>query len=269
MKKWIFIGGSAVVVIIVIVLIVGVSNLGPMIKNAVNTYGPEMTKTEISLGDVSISLLSAEAELKNFFLGNPKGFKSPQAMSVGSIYVNIDEKSITGDTIIIDRIEVVAPELTHEKIRGTDNFQTILNNVKKAVGADSATEKTSEKSKEGEGKKILIRNFIVRDGKVNLAMSILGGKTLSASLPDIHLKDVGEKKGGTSPADAFKEIFAALYAKITSPEVTSVFNKGIKDLTATTKAATDEAKKQLETVSEGSKEGIKTATDKLKGFFDK
>lgn len=269
MKKWIFIGGGAVVVMIVVVLIVGVSNLGPMIKKAVNTYGPEMTKTEISLGDVSVSLLSAEAELKSFFLGNPKGFKSPQAMSVGSIFVNIDEKSITGDTIIVDRIEVVAPELTYEKIRDTDNFQTILNNVKKAVGADSTAGKTSEKSKKDADKKILIKNFIVRDGKVNLAMSILGGETLSTGLPDIHLKDVGKTKEGTSPADAFEEIFAALYTKVTSPEVTSVFNKGIKDLTATTKAATDEAKKQLKSASEGTKEEVKTTTDKLKGFFDK
>jgi len=269
MKKWILLGGGVIIVIIVIAIVVGLSNIGPMIKNAVNTYGPKLTKTEVRVGDVGVSLFSAEAELKDFFLGNPKGFKSPQAMSVKSIYVNVDEKSLTGNTIIIDRIEVVAPEITHEKIHGTDNFQTILNNVKKAVGADKATEKPDEKVKKDEGKKILIKNFIVRDGKINLAMSMLGGKTLSASLPDIHLKDVGQEKGGTSPADAFKEIFAALYAKITSPAVTDVFNKGLEKLASGTKAVTEEAKKKLETASEGAQKEVKATTDKLKGLFGK
>jgi uncharacterized protein involved in outer membrane biogenesis len=271
MKKWIIGGGGAIIVIIVIAIVVGLSNIGPVIKNAVNTYGPKLTKTEVRVGDVGVSLFSAEAELKDFFLGNPKGFKSPQAMSVKSIYVNVDEKSLTGNTIIIDRIELVAPEITHEKIHGTDNFQTILNNVKKAVGADKATEKPDEKVKEDEGKKILIKDFIVRDGKVNLAVSMLGGKTttLSASLPDIHLKDVGQEKGGTSPADAFKEIFAALYAKITSPAVNDVFNKGLEKLTTDTKAVTEEAKKKLETASEGAQKEVKATTDKLKGLFGK
>jgi len=251
------------------VLVVGVSNLGPMIKKTVNTYGPKITRTQVRLGDVRVSILSAEAKLKDFFLGNPKGFKSPQAMSVGSIHLNVDEKSLTKDTIIIDKIEVIAPEITYEKIRGTDNFQTILNNVKKAIGADETTEKPAEKRERDEGKKILIKNFIVRDGKVNLAMAVLAEKTLNANLPDIHLKNVGQKKGGASPAEAFKEIFAALYAKITSPAVTDVFNEGLKKLATETKATTEKAKKQVEDAGEIAKERMKTTTDKVKGMFGK
>ena len=95
MKKLLLIGG-VVIVIIVGALVFGVSKLGPLIKTAVNTYGPKLTKTELSLGDVSISILSGKAELKDFFLGNPQGFTSSEAMKVGSIFIDIDEKSITG-----------------------------------------------------------------------------------------------------------------------------------------------------------------------------
>jgi uncharacterized protein involved in outer membrane biogenesis len=218
---------------------------------------------------VRVSLFSGEAELKNLFLGNPKGFESPQAMNVASIFINVDEKSLAGDTIIIDKIEVVSPEITYEKIRGTDNFQTILDNVKKAVGGDQSTAKTAEKGKKDEGKKILIKNFIVRNGKVNLAMSILGGQKLSADLPDIHLKDIGQKKGGTSPEDAFKEVFGALYAKIKSPAVTNVFSQGLDKLGIQTKPAVEALQKQTESAAEGAKQTVKAATDKLKGLFGK
>ena len=55
MKKFFLIGG-VVVVIIIIVLVFGLSNLGPIIKKAVNTYGPQITKTDVSLDDVDISI---------------------------------------------------------------------------------------------------------------------------------------------------------------------------------------------------------------------
>ena len=269
MKRWILIGAGVLVGVVIILLVVGVSNIGPIIKKAVNTYGPKITKTQVKLGDVDVSLLSTEAKLKDFILGNPEGFKSPQAMSVKSIHLNVDEKSLTKDTIIIDKIEVVAPEITYEKIRSTDNFQTIMNNIKKSVGAEKTIEPSTEKGKKGEGKKIIIRNFIVRNGKVNLAMAVLGVKTVSADLPDIHLKNIGQKKGGSSPAEAFKEILASLYTNIKSPAVSDVLNKGLKKLTTDTQAITQEAKKQLEDPSKSSKDEVKATTDKLKGIFGK
>ena len=269
MKKWILIGVAAILVIGVIIVVVGLSNIGPMIKKAVNTYGPTITKTDVKLDDVGVSLLSAEASLKGFLLGNPKGFQSPQAIKVGSISVNVDEKSLTQDTIVIDRIEVIKPEITYEKIKGTDNFQTILANVKKSVGAEGKSEKSKEQGSES-GKKLVINNFIVKGGQVNLAMELLGGKVVSSSLPDIHLKDLGKKEGGASPAETFEKIFKALYAKITSPDVTAMLSKELKGLGLDANALTQKAQKQLEQAvgQEVSKEVVGGAKEKVKGLLD-
>jgi hypothetical protein len=271
MKKWILIGACTVVVIIVVIVVLGLSNLGPIIKNAVNTYGPKITKTEVRLGDVDISIFSAEAQLKDFFLGNPKGFKSPQAMKVASIYVNVDEKSLTGDTIVIEKIEVVRPNISYEKVRGADNFQTILKNVKKSADKRKPSKKEPAKpEKKGEGKKLVISNFILRDGKVNLAVSTpLGGKTISASLPDIHLKDIGKGKGGATPEEVFEKVFATLHKQITSPAVTDILNKELKAMGTSLDALSGTAKKQLESIKAGDKEATKSVTDKVKGLFGK
>ena len=267
MKKWILIGGGALIVIIIVVVVVGLSNLGPIIKNVVNAYGPQMTKTEVRLEDVDISIFSGKAKLKGFYLGNPKGFKSPEAMRVGSVNVDVDEKSLTGDTIIISRIEVVRPEITYEKIRGTDNFRTILNNLKGSASQGEPSKKSA--GKQGEGKKLLIKDFIVREGKVNLALSMVGGKTISAPLPDIHLKDVGKEKGGASPAEVFEKVFAALHEQFTSPAMTNMLNKELKELGTSLDAVRGEAKKQLESLGTGEKKSMETVTDKVKGLLGK
>jgi hypothetical protein len=212
--------------------------------------------------DVGISIFSAEAKLKKFFLGNPTGFKSPSAMKVGSVYVDVDEGSLTKDTIIIKKIEVVGPEITYEKRGKTDNFKSILNNVQKNVPKGEPAKKEpakKEPAKEGPGKQLIINDFILKNGKVNLAVEmpggVLGDQEIKADLPDIHLKDIGKKKGGASPAEVAKEIFAALYGKITSPNVMGALNDQLKKLGGV----------GVETIEKTAKEGLKGATDVVKG----
>jgi len=275
MKKWIFIGLGAIVVILIVVVVVGLSKLGPIVKMAVNTYGPKITDTELHVGDVGISIFSGEANLKKFFLGNPKGFKSPSAMKVGSVLVAVDEGSITKDTIIINKVEVDGPEITYEKRGKTDNFQSILNNVQKNVPkAESAK---NEPAKEGPGKKLIINDFIVKNGKVNLAVAmpggVLGDQEISADLPDIHLKDIGKQKGGASPAETAKVVFEALYAKITGPSVIGPLTDQLKKLGGPAAKAledvTQEGVKAATGVVEGAGKEAEGVTDKVKGLFQK
>ena len=275
MKKWIFIGLGAIIVLLIVVVVVGISKLGPIVKMAVNTYGPKITDTELHVDDVGISIFSAEAKLKKFFLGNPKGFKSPSAVQVGSVYVDVDEGSITKDPIIINRVEVVGPEITYEKRGKTDNFKSILNNVQKNVPKGESAKK--EPAKEGPGKQLIINDFIIKNGKVNLAVEmpggVLGEQEIKADLPDIHLKDIGKKKGGASAAEVAKEIFAALYGKITSPNVMGALNDQLKKLggvgVETIEKATKEGLKEATDVVKGAGKEAEGVTDKVKGLFEK
>ncbi len=268
MKKWLYIAIGAVVVVVA-VIIFGLSNLGPIIKRAVNSYGPKITKTELHVADVSVSIFSGEAKIKKFFLGNPAGFKTPDAMKIGSVLVKVNEKSLTGNPIVVDRIEVISPEITFEKKGDTDNFHTILNNITKTSNAEKQSAQKS--GQQGAAKKIVIRDFVLKNGKVNLALSVygLGEKQISSPLPDIHLTNIGEKKNGTSPAEAFKEVFAALYGKITSPAVTDVLNNQLKSMGANLDSLKEGAMKKLEGTTGNVQEKLKEVGKSVKGIFGK
>ena len=258
MKKWILIALSVVIVIIIIFMVAGLSNLGPLIKNAINTYGPKITKTEVRLGDVGISLLSAEVKLKDFYLGNPKGYASPYALQVGAIYLDAQERSLTGKTIVIDKIELVRPDIVYEKGRGRDNFQKIISNMKAGGGNTPSSGKQS--GEESGGKKIVINEFIVRDAEVKLAMSMTGNKDINAkaTVPNIHLRDIGKEEGGITPAAAFQHVLTALYGTITSPSVVNLLTEEIKSQGV-----------DIEGLPGGSSKALKETTNKIKGLFGK
>jgi uncharacterized protein involved in outer membrane biogenesis len=260
-QLWFFVATVAVLAFVVVFF--GLSNLGPLIKKAVNTQGPKITGTELSLRDVDVSLLSGQVTLQKFLLGNPKGFNSPHAVAVKSIYVDVDEQSLTGETIIIERIEVVGPDIYYEKVAGSDNFKALQRSISKSAGGGSSAESAASGKS---SKKLLIRDLVIRGGQVHLAVKGLAGQDISATLPDIQMKNIGQKKAGVSPAEAAREIFAVLYGKLSSPEVRGELFKGLQDLQG---GAEQLGQKAVEQAGEKAAGEVEAAKEKLKGLFNK
>ncbi len=257
MKK-ILIAGGVIIVALIVLIVVALSNLGPMIKTAVNKYGPNITQTEVKLSEVDVSLFSGEATLKNFLLGNPQGFNTPQAMTVKKVHVNVDEDSIFKDPVVIDKIEVLAPHINYELKGKTDNFRSLMNNIKETTGAQKApAEKKEPAPAEGEKpkKNILIKEFVLKDGQVALAATLIKDQTVTAAMPDLRLTDIGKKEGGTTPAKAFQQIFDEIYAQIQSGQVQNALNKQLQELGASLDKIKGDARKQVDdTLEKGKKE---------------
>ena len=242
------------VLIIVAILVLGLS-LNSVIKAGVEKVGPMATGTDVRLNDVDISIFSGKGELSGIVIGNPSGFKSPSAFSLNKVRVALDVGSVFSDKIIIDEIYIDAPEVTYETGGKGTNIKTIVNNINSFSGtSDSPAAKEPAAKAEGEGTKIQINNLIVKNGKVNLSVTALGGQGVSKPLPDIHLKDIGKDGGGATMADAFKKIFAAV-----NKNVGTAVAGSLKDVTGDVqKAAEGEVEK-----------AVGGALDKVKGIFGK
>jgi hypothetical protein len=183
--------------------------------------------------------------------------------------VNVDESTLTKETIIIDTIQVLAPEIVYEKVGNRDNFKAILNNVKKNVRMKDKPA-TDKPAKGSGGKNLLIRNLIVKDSKVHLSVAMLGEEeSVSAVLPDIHMKDLGKEKGGGSPEEIFEKVLALLYEQITSSTVTDILNKKLEEYGLSVETLEEGVKNELEALKEEKEEELKDAvSDKLKSLFD-
>lgn len=265
MKKW-FVAVGVVLAALVVLVVVGVSKIGPIIKQAVNSKGPEITGTDLHVGAVDIALLTGRASLEDFFLGNPKGFDSPYAVSVKAIKVDLNEKSLTKDTVIVDRIEVIAPHIIFEKSRKGDNFKALLRNMQRSVG--SGTESQGQSSAQS-GKKLVVKEFILRDGKVNLSIQGLKGKELSATLPEIRLQNIGQQQGGVTPAQAAKEIFAALYGQMTSTDMTAALKSSLPNLSVEVPDVGAEVAGELDAAKKQTTQGIEDAKKSFKDLLGK
>src|SRR5882672_10852495 len=116
------------IVLVVVVLLAALAVhlfLDGAIKRGVESKGSTLTKVQVKLNSVHISLFSGSGKIKGLAVGNPEGFKTPSAINVGTASVSLQPRSVFSDPVIIHSIEVQAPEITFE----TDLHQNNLNNI--------------------------------------------------------------------------------------------------------------------------------------------
>lgn len=255
MKKVLLIGGGVAAVAIVGVIAVAVfvlSSLDGLIKEAIETHGSEITKAEVTLADVNIDLTSGKGTLSGFTVGNPAGFKTPSAFKLGAISITLDAGTISQDPIVIKKIVINAPDITYEVGGDGSNLDALQKNVEAYMSQFDTGE--AAPADEGEGPKIVIEDIYINDGTINVSATFLGGKSLTASLPNIHLEDIGKEEDGSdgaSPGQIAEEIFAAIRENATG----AVSGLGIEGLVSGAgemlEGVTEGAGEMLEGVSEG------------------
>lgn len=195
---------------VVVVLVTLYFSLGTLITQAVNTMGPKIIKAEVVLKETEIDAQSGKGTMRGLKVGNPQGFETESLMRVDEIRLAVDVGSLTEDVIVINEIAIEAPEITYELSGGGNNIDAIQKNVDAFMAEYGLQSSEPEKKESASETKLIIKNFIVRDGKVNISAAFLGGKSLSVTLPDIHVKDIGKKSNGATTGEAVKIMIGAL-----------------------------------------------------------
>lgn len=265
MNKTIKIAGITLISIAVLI-VAGVifiySSLDSIVKAAVESVASDMTQTEVTLDNVSISPTTGEGSLSGFLMSNPKGFKSSDAFKFEEITIKVDPTSIASDVVVINEIRIKAPHITYEVGPQKSNIDTINEN------AQSGSSSGDSDSSAGSGPKFIVEHLYLNDGEVSVAAAPLGDKTIDVDLPNIHLKDIGKGRNGASPDVILQAALGAVTKNITSA-LNSVDLEGIaKDVKGRvqdlSKGAASGASAVTDTVGDaasGASDGIKDAAD--------
>ena len=234
-------------ILIIAVIIILSFSIDSIIKSGVETIGSKATGVTVKLQGVDISLFSGMGQIESLFVGNPEGFKAESAFKLNEVRLALNVKSVFSDKIVIDEIYIDAPNITYEKSMKGDNMQAILNNIKAFSGESKGTAQkdTAEKTSKKETK-IQINNFILKNGKVNMSITELTGESLSLALPDIHMKDIGKEKEGTTMSKALEQVFV-------------VINKNVVTAVAGS----------VQSIGKATEKTVEDTVDKLKGLFGK
>ncbi|MFL6662584.1 MAG: hypothetical protein ACJ8G7_10400 [Rhizobacter sp.] len=215
MKRiWKWLAGAA---LLVVLLLAGGAwwlhgNLDSIVKRAIAHYGSQMTQARVAVDAVEIRSADGSGVIRGLVVGNPAGFRTAHALKVGVIDVAVDMRTLADPVIVVKRIVIEAPDVIYEKGDTTTNFEAIQQNIARALGT-SAGGATA-----GPGgaapRKLIVDELVIRNAKAQAAAPGLGGRTVSATLPDITLRNVGRAQGGVTPAQLGDIVARALSQRL-------------------------------------------------------
>jgi hypothetical protein len=251
MKKiiiWVAVIGVVAVIALAVILTL---SLDSIIKKGVETVGPQITGTEMKLDGVSISILSGSGALKGFTLGNPEGYKTPSAIKFGEASVGVRPGSVLSDKIHVTHVKVIGPEITFEGSLGTkNNLGKIMENVEAATSGGQAEPKPGDKSKSepagGASQKLQVDDFLISGAKVNVSMTMLGGKSLTVPIPDIHFTNLGTGPEGITAGELTKKVLSQITKETLEAVGNAVKDIGKQATEVIKSAAGEEAGKALD-----------------------
>jgi len=210
-KKF-FVGFCFLLLLILGFALYGFYEVDGLVKAAIEKYGTEAVKAQVSVGSVDVDFKKAQVTLKNLTVANPEGFKEKNAFHAGEVMINLDEKHLGTAKIIVQKVSVVAPTITYEYSSRGDNLGILQNNainyaqqIAKSVGVDSS--KSTEKSKV----KILIKDVYLNDISLLLRDSRLFDTSIKLPLPNIHMSKVGNADDGSDPSEVAGQVMNSLF----------------------------------------------------------
>ncbi len=215
-------------VLLIILVVVFAFFLGDLIKTSVETVGPKVTGVEMTLGDAKVYPFRGHVTLKELIIGNPEGFKSDYLFRLGALEINVNVKSVTSNTIVIENILIRGPIMNYEKSLTTSNLGTLLASLE-GESADEEKDKeqpAEKKEKKREdvkgGKKIVINDLQIEGIRVKVSTTLTGGHAITIPLPPIHMTDIGKESEGASLTDVLLEIVRAIFGAVTKGVTGSV-----------------------------------------------
>ncbi len=223
MKKTILLVSLLVIVVAVGFFWWASSSLDGIVKEAIERYGSEAAGSPVRVDSVhlSISLDQWKGVIEGLVLKNPEGFPDGNALRFGRIEIEVDAASATSNPIIIQAVRLLEPEVnfamnaTHKS-----NFDVLRENLRKRLASAGDADSAGT-----EPPRIVIREFILGEGKVRAQIAALGGDPLDIELGGAEQRDLGAPDGA-----APQELARDLLNRVSRQVLASTARRGLEQL---------------------------------------
>jgi hypothetical protein len=189
------------------------SSLDGMVQRAIGHYGSQMTGSRVAVDSVELRTTDGRGVIRGLVVGSPAGFRAPHVLKVGVIDISLDARTIADPVVVIRRIAIESPDVIYEKGQSQTNFEAIQQHIAQALGTPAGH--TGSGSGAGSApRRLIVQELEIRHARAQATAPGLAGQTISTTLPDITLRDIGREQGGVTPAQLGQIVTKALTQRL-------------------------------------------------------
>ena len=258
--------------------------LGPVARPIANRVAPTITKTDFSLGKLSLNPYTGRLEVGDVLIGNPAGYSEARAVALGSLTVVADLSSVLSDCIHVREVtlsdcfvsylyggENSVDNITQLRMNvagGKEKYEAAKLRQEQAAAEEAAAPQPAEESEPA--RKVVIDRLTVSGVKVKLQM-------ITVPVPTITLTDLGKKSGGVTLTELTTQVWDAILKGASSvgdgaAALGGLINTTADSLQATTGTTVDTVGEGVKSVNDGVKrfgDDMKKTADAVKNLFSR
>jgi hypothetical protein len=211
---------------VIVVIVLGVILVWNMLPTIVSHKLSKQAGVSVTIGDIQVT--TSSIELDSIRVGNPPKYqKTPRALSVRQLDINVPLTRFFDDNIVIEEMKMddvyVGLEFDSQKSKN-GNWTTIM----KTMSESTSTEKDKAKAK-GKSTTILIKKLIITDLQIELAYTT-GGQANRTLRPidRIELTNISSE-GGLPTAQIMDIVMRETLRNIFSKEGLQNMLEGVLD----------------------------------------
>ncbi|MBN1457598.1 MAG: AsmA family protein [Sedimentisphaerales bacterium] len=198
-----------IILLVLIILIVAIVHFAgdKALKAGIETAASKALGVDVSVGNVSLSILAGKLELKNLVISNPEGYQHPEMLKIGHGLIDVSIGSLLDDPVKIETIKFDQIDMVLEQ-------KGLTNNLKEVISALPSEEKTKEVS-DKKSKNLVISSLEISDVTVKAKLLPVPGKadTVTIKVAPIKMTNLGTKNK-LDTAKLTGKILAAIAAGI-------------------------------------------------------
>ena len=232
-------------------------NIDEIVRQLIIQETSNITETEVDLKAVKLDFKEGSGQLIDFHLGNPVDFTTKHAFHFDDAEIEINISSVTKETIIIEKVFISGAEVIYENKDGVTNFIALKNTIEKNIKSKKSSRKDNSDPGSNDSvnkdtkkqKKIIIKSFEMINSKVEAVMPFVSSQTISVSLPNLIIKDIGVKEKGLLPGELLnvfiKSIERDLVRAINFNDLVRDLEKNIKSIESDVKGKIKDIESQI------------------------
>lgn len=169
--------------VVLIAFIIITLSLDYIVKSSIETTASDILQTSVTVGSVSISPISGEGSIEDIRIANPEGYEGDEALTIGSVQIEIEPFSILSDTVHVRLLNVQSLAISYQQRLTGGNLTELLNNARSYSGP---TESESEKE-------MIIDRFLMENTNLTVSTTIENIETIEVELPRVEQTDIGRR----------------------------------------------------------------------------
>ena len=242
---------------------------------------------ETSVGLVRVGLLTGNFSVRRLRIDNPPGFETDHFFSLGRLHFEVPPESLREETIVVRLLELDGVDVSLETADGKKNYDVILANLKRFSSSGSADPSGEPPEDDGSGKKLVLREAVIRDITARIDLGQVGGKAdrVEVEIPELRLRPNEKTKAAEAsvaqltqvivtavltgiakqaPAALAKGLFKGLGGLgAVTPEMPGVLSTGVRSVGGAASKLAEEAGGSAKKLGAGAADAVKS----LGGLF--